>query len=147
MSPAKHFMRGKLIGAVIALMVIAVVGFLATDIARRVQAMRVSPTPSADVADANPGTRIEPVVRLDAPMSGNSYVAEVLQSTGGTDFRASGTRLDFVVDPAASFVMGAASDLRPGAVAQVRGMLDGGHRLHADRIVLLTRVVRVTGRR
>lgn len=145
MSPNKRFPRGKLIGIAIALAAIVVAGFIASDIARRTRAMRIPPVSTAIIAKAAPGTRIEPVVKLDAPATRNGYAAEVLQATGPTDFRTSGMRLEFVVDPAASFVMGAASDLKPGAVAQVRGTLDSGHRLHADRVVLLTHVVRVTG--
>ncbi len=118
-------------------------GFLAANITRRASAMRASITTSVDVTDARRGMRIEPVVRLEGRAAGSLYVAQVLQSIGGTDFHGTGTRLEFVVDRSATFAMGAASDLKPGAVAQVRGTLDGAHRLHADRIVLLTRVVHV----
>lgn len=147
MSPNKHLSRGKLAGAVLVLVVIVIAGFIASDIAQRARAMRVPQVPAALIAKAGPGARIEPVVKLDAPAARSGYAAEMLQSIGPADFRTSGLRLEIVVDPAVSFVMGGASDLKPGAVAQVRGTLDSGHRLHADRIVLLTHVVRVTGQR
>lgn len=146
MSPEKLPSRGKLVGAGMVLAVVVVTGFLATDIARRTRTMRIPRVSPTLIAEAKPGTRIEPLLRVEARAAGGSYVAEVLQSSGPTDFRASGVRLEFVIDPTASFVMGAASDLKVGAVAQIRGALDGEHRLHADRVVLLTRVVRVAGR-
>lgn len=147
MPSGKQLTRGKIIGALVALLLIVVAGFIASDIARRARAMRVSSASSSDIAQAKAGARVEPVVRIEAHPVGGFYVADVLQPAGGTDFREGEVRLEFAVDPAASFAMGAAPDLKPGAVAQVRGVLDGRHRLHADRIVLLTRVVRIAGRR
>jgi hypothetical protein len=144
MSPKKLLTRANAALFLLAVILTVAAGFLAANIIRRASAMRASITTSADVADATRGMRTEPVVRLEGRAAGNRYVAQVLRSIGGTDFRGTGTRLEFVVDPRATFAMGAASDLKPGAVAQVRGTLDDAHRLHADRIVLLTRVVRVT---
>lgn len=143
MPSGKLLTHARIAGILLALILIVAAGFLAANITRRARAMRASLTTFADVADSRPGMRIEPVVRLEGSTAGNVHVAEVLQSIDGTDFRGTGTRLEFVVDRTATFAMGAASDLKPGAVAQVRGTLDAARRLRADRIVLLTRFVHV----
>jgi len=146
MPSGKLLTRARIAGILLASVLIVAAALLAGNIARRARAMRASITTSADVGRAQPGMRIEPVVRLEGRAAGNLRVAEVLRSVGGADFRGTGTRLEFVVERTAKFTMGAATDLRPGAVAQIRGTLDASRRLHADRVVLLTRVVHVERR-
>lgn len=135
--------RARIAWILLALGLVVAAVILAADVTRRARAMRASISTFTNVADSRPGARIEPVVRLEGGGAGDVRVAEVLRPIDGADFRGTGTRLEFVVDRSATFAMGAASDLKPGAVAQVRGTLDAAHRLHADRVVLLTRVVHV----
>jgi len=40
-------------------------------------------------------------------------------------------------------IMGAADDIKPGAVLQVSGMTDATHALHARQVVILSGYVRV----
>jgi hypothetical protein len=132
-----------LLGLAILLAVAAGVAIF-TDIPRRAMEMRPADTRAAAVLNAKPGTTLRAVVRLEDGEGANTYRAELLESAGdGTTYRDTPNRIEIALSPAASFVMGSPRDIKSGAIIEASGAIDGTHRLHVNRIVVLNGFVRM----
>jgi hypothetical protein len=112
------------------------------DIARRAGAMRPATTTAASVLSAGPRARIKVVVALENS-SGNTYGAQILESRDASHYRPTPAHLRIALAADTKVVMGSALDLKPGAIVQADGEMDGSGTLHAHQIVILTGYVQV----
>jgi hypothetical protein len=125
------------------LVVVAALGGIAFDVARRAGGMRVAATQSATLLKAPAGAAVKAVLRLGAPDGTNAYDAEILDGLSGTSYRGTHSNIRVVLDSDTSVVMGAGTDIKPGAVIQASGKMAALHTLRAGQIVILTGYVRI----
>jgi hypothetical protein len=121
----------------------ATVGRIGFDVYRRAGAMRTATAAGASILAAKPGARINAVVRLENAAGSNIYSAEVLESRDGADYHATSMHIRVALASDAALSMGGAADIRPGAVIQLSGTIDGVQTLHANKVVILTGYVRI----
>lgn len=123
--------------------VIAALGGIAFDVARRAGDMHVATTQTSTLLNAPAGAAVKAVLHLDAAEGTDTYDAEILDSVNATTYRRSLWRIRIALRPDTSVVMGAGADIKPGAVVQVSGTMAASHTLRASQIVILTGYVRV----
>jgi hypothetical protein len=141
-SKTPKFMRRALWGLAI-LAAVGALGAIGFDIARRASAMRPATTTVSSVWSAQPGARIKVVARLERSEGLNIYSAELLESRDGSTYRITPAHIRIALAGDTSIIMGTASDLKPGAVVQANGAMDGTRTYHASKIVVLTGMVRI----
>ena len=118
--------------------VIAAATALLLDIPRRAAEMRPADTRAVSVLSAPPGPTLKAVVRLEGGEGADIYRAELLESAGdGTTYRDTPKSIDIALSPSTAFLMGSARDIKSGAIIEASGAIDGAHRLHVRRIVVL----------
>jgi hypothetical protein len=118
--------------------------WIMSDVWLRANAMQPAATPAAAVIGAPEGSIIETVARLREPTAAGAYTAELLERIDDTTYRATGKTIRLALAPETKVVMGAASDVNPGAVVQLKGTLDANRVVHANRVVILTDFVKVS---
>jgi hypothetical protein len=123
--------------------VIAALGGIAFDVARRADSMHIAATGSSALLNAPAGAAVKAVFHLGAAEGTDAYDAEILDNVNGTTYRGSRSRIRIVLSPDTSVVMGAGADIKPGAVIQASGTMAASHTLRASQIVILTGYVRV----
>jgi len=111
------------------------VGF---DVWRRAANMQPATIGAEAVMQAPEGQRLEVVVRLNASIHQGTYAAEVLESKDGANYRATPATIQIATAADTLVVMGAAGDIKPGAIVQADGQFDSARILHARRIVVLS---------
>jgi hypothetical protein len=136
--PSKRFLQ-ILFGLVLA----TAVGTIGLDIFHRAGGMTPITMPPAMMKRLKVGESMRAVVRIDAVPAAGRFAATLLERIDDADYRASAAQLSLVVAPGTPLVMGTAADLRPGAVAQVGGVLDPARELVVKQAVILTGYVRV----
>ena len=122
---------------------VSALGAIGFDIARRAGGMRPATTTVASALSAQPNARIKVVAKLENSVGLNAYSAELLESHDGSTYRVTPAHIRIALAADTSIVMGTAADLRPGAVVQASGAMDGTRTLHARQIVVLTGMVRI----
>ncbi len=125
------------------LVVIAALGGIAFDVARRAGSMHVAATDTSALLNAPAGAPVKAVLHLGSAAGINIYDAEILDSVNTTTYRGSRSRIRIALSPDTSVVMGAGADVKPGAVVQASGTMAASHTLRASQIVILTGYVRV----
>ena len=138
-SPIKPWVIWTLM-ALVGCAAVAAVGF---DIYRRAGGMRAATASAAAVLSVRSGTRTRAVVRLEGPAGLNAYSGDLLESGDGVSYRETPDRIRVALSGDTAVVMGAAADIKRGAVVQVTGAMDSAHTLHAAQIVILSGYVRV----
>jgi hypothetical protein len=97
---------------------------------------------SAGLASARPGQEVTAIVRLGDRDTDGTYVGILIEPTGDTYVASSTTlRVRFADD--IELVMGGSDDIKPQAVLQLTGTLDGQTTVIARRAVVLTGYVTV----
>ena len=137
-SPRRKWLLWALTGSV----VLAAGSAIVFDVTRRAASMRPATARAAAVLAARPNTSVTAVVRLQGPEAG-TYLAELLESVGETTYRETPTLIHVALSADIRVVMGSRGDIRPGAIVQVAGTIDGQHTLHASRMVILSGYVRL----
>jgi hypothetical protein len=122
----------------IAIVIGVAAAVMSLDVVRRSGAMRAAMAPVGPVLAAPPGSSVKAVMRLEGPTGENAYSATLLQSDDGADYRSTPAHIRVALSAGTNLVMGAAADIKPGAVVQVTGTMDAGHALRASKIVILT---------
>lgn len=141
-SPTKAVLVWSATGAILITAAVAIV----FDVAHRAAGMRAATTRAASVLNARPGARIDAVARLKANENNNTYSAQLLESSGETTYRETPALIRIALGADTSVLMGSGTDVKPGAVVQASGRMDGAHVLHASQLVILTGYVRVVSR-
>ena len=98
---------------------------------------------SAQFAGAPPGQPVKLVVRLDS-VRGSTLEAEILARRSESAYAPSGAHVELTYGADVPIVMGAASDIEPGAVLFVDAVASSAGRARAKRFVVVTRYVSVT---
>jgi hypothetical protein len=122
---------------------VAVLGAISFDVYRRAGRMRAAITTAATVLAADPGARVQAVVRIEALNGQNTYSVELLEPGSGGDYRETSSQPRVRLAADVRIVMGDAADIKPGAVVQVSGVMDGTHTLEIHKVVILSGYVRV----
>jgi hypothetical protein len=134
--------RRLLIALCLLVSVVAVAG-IGSDVMQRAQSMRLAGTSAGAITAAPSGTQVKAVLRIAEPARQDTFAADVLENVRGADYRATGTRIRLVVLPGTRFIMGAAADVKPGAIVQADGAMDAAQTLRAAKIVVLGDYVHV----
>jgi hypothetical protein len=122
---------------------IAVLGAISFDVYRRATAMRTTNTTAANVLAAKSGERVQAVVRIEASDGQKTYSVELLQVDAGGEYRETSSRLRVRLAADVSIGMGDTADMKPGAVVQVSGVVDGTHTFDIHKVVILSGYVKV----
>ena len=130
--------RRWILWTLVILIGIASVGAIGFDIYRRAGGMRAATATAASVLATQPGASVKAVVRLEGAAERNTYSAELLESSDGTEYRITPSHVRIALSGDTAVVMGGAADIKPGAVVQVAGSMDGAHTVHASQIVILS---------
>jgi hypothetical protein len=151
-STARRWLFWVAVSAAITIVVVV----LGADIARRSMSMTLPAQAGTTPAKPIPGGYAKEVVQIvRAPASGR-FDAVVLAASardaqsgqsghdGNTNYQLTDRHLTFEETAKTTIVMGSASDLKLGAVAQVSGDFDDKLVIQARQIVILTGVVHVT---
>jgi hypothetical protein len=130
--------RTWLLWALASSVILVAISAIVFDVTRRAAGMKAAATRPALVLAAAPNTIVRAVVRLEGKAEADVYLAELLESVGETTYRETPTRIQVTLTAGAKVVMGSGKDVRPGAIVQVAGTMDGQLTLHASQIVILS---------
>ena len=117
-------------------------GWAGIRIVSRSGAMTPEAVSASTFAAAPVGARVT-VMGLVEAVGNRTATLEILNRTASGDYVRSGARLLLSVSERTRFVMGSPPDLRPGAIVESGGSVDGIRRMTPDRVVILTGFVRV----
>ena len=141
--PAPFRPSKRLLQILFGLVLAVAVGVIGLDVFHRAGGMTPMTMPQGMMKRLKIGDAAKAVVRIDAMPAAGRFSATLLERIDDADYRASADRLALVVAPDTPVVMGAIADLRPGAVAQIGGVLDAARALEVNKVVILTGYVRV----
>ena len=133
----RSFARRFLLWPLIVVACLVSIGAIGIDVMRRAVTMRLADANPAFIASATAGTQVQAVVRIGEAMGNGAMTAELLAAAGGSSYRQTATRVRLALAANTRYIMGAASDIRPGAIVQVDGTIDAPQRLRAAKIVVL----------
>jgi hypothetical protein len=122
------------------LVIIAAIGF---DVMRRAAKMQPAALSVAAVQQAQPGKKIKTVVRLVALTSPGVYAAKILESTDGSVYRETPAAISIAYGSDTAVVMGAAADIKAGAIVEATGPMEDAGTLRARQFVILSGFVRI----
>jgi hypothetical protein len=102
------------------------------------------PVGAAEIGTGSPGTSLDVAVEVTSLSAAGDVTARLLGKRGDAYARTASV-LEIHLMPEAKFVMGGRSDLKPGAILQVHGILESAERklLDAEQVVFLTGYVKV----
>lgn len=89
------------------------------------------------------GGQAEVVVEITSMPSNTLLIATLVQADSNSAYRRTSESLTITLSPGTNIVMGQASDVKLGAVLQIRGQRADAHSFNAQRIVILTGFVSV----
>jgi hypothetical protein len=135
--------RAALLYTALALGLICIFGVIGIDVMRRAGKMQAATSSVAAVKQAQPGQKVKTVVRLVELASPGVYAARILESADGSVYRETPAALRIAYGGDTSVVMGAASDIRAGAIVQAIGPMENGDTLRASQIVFLSGFVKI----
>jgi hypothetical protein len=132
--------------AILAVVTVVGVGFVALaflgeSIMRRAESMQTADTAGTFDA-AKPGDTVKLVVRVTS-VQPRTLEATLLTRQTESVYAAMATNLRAQWSPAAKFVMGAETDLKPGSIVDVIGSVNGDRSVAARELVILSGYVRV----
>jgi len=139
----KFPLRREVLWVLVVLTGVVAIGAIGFDISRRSTGMRAATTTAASVLAARPGASVSVVVRLEGLAAPNTYAAELLESSSGTKYRETNTRIRVALSANTAVAMGGAADIKAGTVVQAAGAMDAARTLHASQIVILSGYVHV----
>jgi hypothetical protein len=126
--------RRRAVAALTAVLVAAAFLVLASMAVMR--SMSATPVTLAELARA-PAKPVDVPLEITSAGDGR-YAGRFLERAAKAEYLRSARTLSFTLDDRAKFVMGAVSDLRPGAVVLARGRVRDGTLFDIDRVVVLT---------
>jgi hypothetical protein len=121
----------------------AAVAAIGLDVMRRAKSMQLADSSAAAIFASPPGSHIKAVLHVGQKADVGRYTSEILENVQGADYRGTGRSVVLDLEGDTRFIMGAAADIRTGAIVQADGVLEAAHALHAARIVVLNDYVHV----
>jgi hypothetical protein len=129
---------------IVALVVLALLSFLAMrrSVGKAVQ-MKAETMAGASLSQLKAGDEAKVVLEVTRVAPAASAEGSVLEKQAETVYRRTAHAEKIAFDAATPVVMGAASDVREGAVIHITAKVGNNQALHAEQIVILTGYVKV----
>ena len=104
--------------------------------------MGTPPSTAEQYRAAAPGQTVEIMMEINSITSPDTFAGNLIEAQGSNYHRTDQT-VNIQLEPDASVVMGAKTDLQTGAIVQVRGVKQDGDLIKVQRIVILTNYVEI----
>lgn len=141
-SPWLSTRRGRVLLGLLIVLLLAAVGIPLIFFGQMM--MGSEPMSESQFTEATPGAQVEIAVEIVEAQADDLLMGEVLERDDDGTYPRTGQMVRIRWQPGStSIVMGQQDDVEPGAVLQVRGIIDPEGVLDADRIVVLTSSVTV----
>jgi len=121
----------------------AILGAIGFDVARRAAKMQAVTSSVAALKQAQPGNEIKTVVRLVSLASPGLYAAKILESSDGRVYHESPAKIRIGYGSETAVVMGAAADIKEGAIVEAIGPMEDAGTLRATQLIILSGFVRI----
>jgi hypothetical protein len=119
---------------------IAYVGF---DIAGRASLMQLARTDFSVYKPARAGQSVKAILEVETRDGASGLTGHLLRPISETAYRKTSTSIHALIEPNVRVIMGTTDDLKPGAVAQIDGVAEGGGDIRVRRIVILSAYIHV----
>jgi hypothetical protein len=135
--------RRWILGVLCGLIAVAAVSAIGFDIMRRARSMQPAQSGAGAIMASPAGTHVVAVLHIGQSAAPGIFPSEILEKVQGADYRGTGRSVDLRLGPDTRFIMGAAADVKTGAIVQANGVIAAGHALFAAKVIVLNDYVHV----